>query len=111
MALSDVSLRCKAMSGLGATADIGRRNGLDGSVAFDPIRTLADCDASRFEDDLLAAWHRYQSAKRPYQPGQKARCSCWKPSVPAPKVRSCSEFASDLRDVAALKARARKFVL
>ena len=27
------------------------------------------------------------------------------------KVRSCFEFASDLRDVAALKARARKFVL
>ena len=40
MALSDVSLRCKAMSGLGATADIGRRYGLDGSVAFDPERTL-----------------------------------------------------------------------
>ena len=34
-----------------------------------------------------------------------------KPSVPAPKVRSCFEFASDLRDVAALKARACKFVL
>ncbi len=33
------------------------------------------------------------------------------PSVRAPKVRSCSEFASDLRDVAALKTRARKFVL
>jgi hypothetical protein len=32
-------------------------------------------------------------------------------SVPAPKVRSCFELASDLRDVAALKARARKFVL
>ena len=28
-----------------------------------------------------------------------------------PKVRSCFEFASDLRDVAALKARACKFVL
>jgi hypothetical protein len=28
----------------------------------------------------------------------------------APKVRSFSEFASDLRDVAALKARARQFV-
>ena len=27
------------------------------------------------------------------------------------EVRSCSEFASDLRDVAALKASARKFVL
>jgi hypothetical protein len=33
------------------------------------------------------------------------------PSVTASKVRSCFEFASDLRDVAALKARARKFVL
>jgi hypothetical protein len=41
MALSDVSQRCKAMSGLGATADIGRRYGLDGSVAFDPTETLA----------------------------------------------------------------------
>ena len=30
MALSDVSLRCKAMSGLGATADIGRRYVLGG---------------------------------------------------------------------------------
>ena len=39
MALSDVSLRRKAMSGLGATADIGRRYGLDGSVAFDPKRS------------------------------------------------------------------------
>ena len=38
MALSDVSLRCKAMSGLGATADIGRRCGLGSSVAFDPNR-------------------------------------------------------------------------
>jgi hypothetical protein len=27
------------MSGLGATADIGRRYGLDGSVAFDPKQT------------------------------------------------------------------------
>ena len=36
MALNDVSPRCKAMSGLGATADIGRCHGLDGSVAFDP---------------------------------------------------------------------------
>ena len=41
MALSDVSLRRKAMSGLGATADIGRRYGLDGSVAFDPYPTLS----------------------------------------------------------------------
>ena len=41
----------------------------------------------------------------------RPRCSCWRPSVRAPKVRSCFEFASDLRDVAALKARARKFVL
>ena len=41
MALSDVSQRCKAMSGLGATADIGRRYGLDGSVAFDPLRHFA----------------------------------------------------------------------
>ena len=32
MALSDVALRCEAMSGLGATADIGRRYGLDGST-------------------------------------------------------------------------------
>ena len=34
----------------------------------------------------------------------------WKPSVLAP-FRSCFEFTSDLSDVAALKARARKFVL
>ena len=40
----------------------------------------------------------------------RLRCSCWKSSVRAPKVRSCFEFASDLRDVAALKARACKFV-
>ena len=39
MALSDVSLRGKAMSGLGATADIGLRYRLDGSVAFDPQQT------------------------------------------------------------------------
>ena len=32
------------------------------SVEIDPIRTLADCDASRFEDDILAAWYYYQSA-------------------------------------------------
>ena len=36
--------------------------------AFDPFRTLADCDASRFEDDILAAWYCYQSAKRPFLP-------------------------------------------
>ncbi len=50
MALSDVSLRRKAVSGLGATADIGRRYGLDGSVAFDPSETLAvrlRCSAAR----------------------------------------------------------------
>ena len=41
MALSDVSQRCKAMSDLEATADIGRRYGLDGSVAFDPTATFA----------------------------------------------------------------------
>ena len=35
-ALSDASLRRKTMFGLGATADIGRRYGLDGSVAIDP---------------------------------------------------------------------------
>ena len=45
MALSDVLLRCKAMSDLGATADIGRRYGLDGSVAFDPTRKwCVHCD-------------------------------------------------------------------
>ena len=42
MALSDVALRCEAMSGLGATADIGRRYGLDRSVAFDPEPTSVD---------------------------------------------------------------------
>jgi hypothetical protein len=41
MALSDVSQRCKAMSDLGATADIGRRYGLDGSVAFDPKQPIS----------------------------------------------------------------------
>ncbi len=41
MALCDVSQRCKATSDLGATADIGRRYGLDGSVAFDPQRRFA----------------------------------------------------------------------
>jgi len=42
--------------------------------AFDPIRKLADCGASRFEDDILATWYRYQSAKQPFLPelpGQK----------------------------------------
>ena len=43
--------------------------------------------------------------------GVRPRRSCWKPSVRAPKVSSCFEFASDLRNVAALKPRARKFVL
>ena len=37
MALIDVSLRCKGMSGLGTTADIRRRCGLNGSVAFDAV--------------------------------------------------------------------------
>jgi hypothetical protein len=41
LALNDVSLRCKAMSGLGATADVGRRYRLDGSVAFDRAVRLA----------------------------------------------------------------------
>jgi hypothetical protein len=44
------------------------------SDAVDPFRTLADCDASRFEDDILAAWYCYQSAKRlflPELPGQE----------------------------------------
>jgi hypothetical protein len=38
VALSDVSQRCKATSDLGATADIGRRYGLDGSVALTQLR-------------------------------------------------------------------------
>jgi hypothetical protein len=40
----------------------------------DPIRTLADCDVSRFEEEILPAWYRHQSAKRPFLPelpGQK----------------------------------------
>jgi hypothetical protein len=49
MALGDVLQRCKAMSDLGATADIGRRYGLDGSVAFDPTQTSApDGNSSNF---------------------------------------------------------------
>jgi hypothetical protein len=40
MALRVISLGCKAMSGLGATADIGRHYGLDGSVAFYPRRAF-----------------------------------------------------------------------
>ena len=36
----DVSLRCKVMSGLGATADIAQRCGLDASVAFDRYCSL-----------------------------------------------------------------------
>ena len=43
------------------------------SVEIDPIRTLADCDASRFEDDILAAWYCYQSAKRPFLPERRGR--------------------------------------
>ena len=39
MALSDISLRCKPMSGLGATTDIGRRCALDGSAALNSKRT------------------------------------------------------------------------
>ena len=34
------------MSGLGATADIGRRYGLDGSVAFDPKLPSLSCGAA-----------------------------------------------------------------
>jgi hypothetical protein len=37
-------------------------------------RSGADCDASRFEDDILATWYRYQPAKQPFLPelpGQK----------------------------------------
>jgi hypothetical protein len=46
MAQSDVSQRCKAMSDLGPTADMRRRYGLDGSVAFEPEATLGGefCD-------------------------------------------------------------------
>ena len=55
----------------GGTADIARSRQ---SVTPDPIRKLADCDASRLEDDIPAAWYCYQSAKRPFLPelpGQK----------------------------------------
>jgi hypothetical protein len=52
---------------------------------------------------------KHQTA--PFCQDVRPRCPCWKPSVRAPKVRSCFEFAGDLRDVAPLKARARKFVL
>jgi hypothetical protein len=38
MAHRDVSQRCKVTSDLGATADIGRPYGLDGSVDFEPRR-------------------------------------------------------------------------
>ena len=34
------------------------------NVAGEPIPTFADCDASRFEDDILAAWYCYQSANK-----------------------------------------------
>ena len=54
---------------------------------------------------------RMKDQAAPFCQGVRPRYSCGKPSVRAPKVRSCSKFASDLRDVAALKARARKFVL
>jgi hypothetical protein len=40
LALSRRAAAIKAMSDLGATADIGRRDGLDGSVAFDPKQSL-----------------------------------------------------------------------
>ena len=43
--------------------------------------------------------------------GVRPRCSLLETVSSWPKVRSCFEFASDLRDVAALKARACKFVL
>ena len=49
----------------GVKQTLGRSVGND---AHDPIRTLADCDASRFEDDILTAWYCYQSAKRPFLP-------------------------------------------
>jgi hypothetical protein len=41
------------------TSQQGRKND-----TFDPMRTLAGCDASRFEDDILAAQYRYRSAKQ-----------------------------------------------
>jgi len=54
---------------------------------------------------------RNETSREPLCQDDRPHCSCWKPSVRAPKVSSCFEFASDLRNVAALKARARKFVL
>ena len=46
----------------GGTADIARSRQ---SVTPDPIRKLADCDASRLEDDIPAAWYCYQFASGP----------------------------------------------
>ena len=57
LALSDVSLPCKAMSGLGATADIGRRYGLDGSVAFDPFATWTERNCCLATNPMKPAWH------------------------------------------------------
>ena len=54
--------------GFRGEAEVGRAAEPAASVETDPIRTLADCDASRFEDDILAAWYRYQSAKWPFLP-------------------------------------------
>jgi hypothetical protein len=42
MAQSDLSQRCKAMSDLGATADLGRHYWIDGSVAVDPTATFGN---------------------------------------------------------------------
>jgi hypothetical protein len=54
-----------------------RPNQISFSHNQDPIRTLADCDASRFEEDILPTWYRYQPAKRPFMPelpgGRSAR--------------------------------------
>jgi hypothetical protein len=49
LAQSDVSQRCKAISDLGGTGDIGRRFGLDGSAAFDPFRHggLLNCRSAK----------------------------------------------------------------
>ena len=68
MALSDASPRCKTMSGLGATTDIGRRCGVDGSVANDPKATSSV--SVPWVDDIG------KSRQRPRRRLQSARQCC-----------------------------------
>ena len=63
MAHRDILLRCVAMSGLGATADIARCCGLDGSVAFDPSATNSG-EALLLAGAFSGAYKRFTTSAR-----------------------------------------------